>query len=212
MSNSLFDNVTSRAMPFKPTPEPFMYGTSTPLILQVKKDLERHEGYRKYAYPDPLSPLAKKYRGLEWGFKPARELLSLIKDMDETDGTPWTVGFGFTEGTTPDSVIERIPAERKLERKIVEMDTTLASRIPWYRDASVVTKGVLVNMAFNMGVKGLLGFHNTLRFISQKDYAQAARNMTLSLWYRQVGSRAKELVERMRTQTILPSHKAKERL
>ena len=70
----------------------------------------------------------------------------------------------------------------------------------------LLCKTVLLNMAFNMGVKGLLGFRNTLTFISQKNYEQAARNMTQSLWYKQVGKRAVELTERMRTQQISAAH------
>jgi GH24 family phage-related lysozyme (muramidase) len=165
-----------------------------------------------YAYPDPLTPLAKKYKGLPWGFKPARELLALIKDMDESDGMPWTVGFGFTQGTTPDSVIQRTPAERKLESKILEMDATLGIKLPWYKDTSHVVKTVLINMAFNMGWPTLLTFKNTLRFVAAKNYTQAARNMTLSKWYGQVGDRAKELVARMATQTIEAANKAPERI
>lgn len=192
--------------------EPYLCASSVPLMLQVKKDLERHEGFREFAYPDPLSKLAKKYRALPWGLQPARQLLALINDMDEEDGKPWTVGFGFTANVSADSRIERIPAERKLESKILEMDEILASRIPWYKDATFVTKTILINMAFNMGVKGLLGFRNTLKFIQAKDYARAASNMKLSLWYRQVGDRAKELVARMATQTIPAEHSAPERI
>jgi lysozyme len=192
--------------------EPYLNASTTPLVLQVKKDLERHEGFRVYAYPDPLSPLAKKYKGMPWGFQPARELLNLIKDMDESDGAPWTVGFGFTQGTTPDSMIQRIPAERKLEGKILEMDATLATKLPWYKGASFVSKTVLINMAFNMGWPTLLTFKNTLKFVAAKNYITAAHNMTLSKWYRQVGDRAKELVARMATQVIEPHNKAPERI
>lgn len=181
-------------------------------VLQMKKDLERHEGFRPYAYPDPLSRLAKKYRGLDWGFKPARELLALVKDMDETDGAPWTVGFGDTHGVTPDSTRNRIQAERRLEQHIEEFYAALVAALPWVKEASYVTRTVLLNMTFNMGLRTLLEFKNTLRFVRDKDYARAASNMTQSLWYGQVGARAKELVERMRTQEILPAHKAKERL
>lgn len=181
-------------------------------MLQMKKDLERHEGFRPYAYPDPLSPLAQKYRGLDWGFKPARELLVLVKDMDETDGAPWTVGFGDTHGVSPDSTRNRIQAERRLEQHIEEFYAALVAALPWVKEASFVTRTVLLNMTFNMGLQNLLEFKNTLRFVREKDYARAASNMTQSLWYRQVGTRAKELVERMRTQEILPAHKAKERL
>lgn len=175
------------------------------LVRQVAGDLNRHEGFREYAYPDPLSPLMAKYRTEKWGFKPAREILAKLGVPVQTaakDGAPWTVGHGFTGSTTLDSRMDRITSERKLEQKILEVDSALSNVLTWYKDASFVTRTVLINMSFNMGLKGLLGFRNTLQFISQKNYEQAARNMTQSLWYRQVKGRAVELVERMRTQTI----------
>lgn len=181
-------------------------------VLQMKKDLERHEGFRTYAYPDPLSKLGKKYRGLNWGYKPARELLVLVKDMTEEDGRPWTVGFGDTHGVSPDSTRNRIQAERRLEQHIGEFWASLVNALPWVKEASYVTRTVLLNMTFNMGLRKLLEFKNTLRFVREKDYARAASNMTQSLWYEQTGTRAIELVERMRTQTIKPEHKAPERL
>lgn len=191
---------------------PYLHATETKLMLQVKKDLERHEAFRQYAYPDPLSKLAKKYKGMKWGYVPAMELLAQIKDMSEEDGAPWTYGFGFTEGANPESSIDRQRAERKLEEKILEMDKLLSSILSWYDRASFVTKTILINMAFNMGVKGLLKFRNTLNYIKQNDYKQAARNMEQSLWYKQVGSRAVELTRRMRTQRIEPQHLAPEKI
>lgn len=195
------------------THQVYLHTTETRLVLQVKKDLERHEGFREYAYPDPLSPMARKYKGKDWpwGFVPARTLMARIKDAKDSDGAPWTYGFGFTYGVTPDSRITRILAERKLEALILNQDDTLAAALPWYsKGASFVTKTVLINMAFNLGLKGLLGFKNTLNFVKLKDYEKAARNMMLSLWYTQTGSRAKELALRMKTQTIEPLHKARE--
>lgn len=175
------------------------------LTNQVVGDLNRHEGFREYAYPDPLSPLNVKHPSKDWGFKPARDILKkmgISPEQAAKDGAPWTVGIGFTGGITLDSRMDKLTAARKLEQKILEVDQALSNVLSWYKDSSFVTKTILINMSFNMGVKGLLGFRNTLKFISQKDYEQAARNMSLSLWYKQVGSRAKELVERMRTQAI----------
>jgi lysozyme len=188
---------------------PYLHTAETKLMLQVKADLERHEGFREFAYPDPLSPLGRRYRGKDWlwGFVPARELMARIPGAKEEDGKPWTYGCGFTNCVTPDSRIHRIPAERMLEGLILEMQHVLASKLPWYPTASFVTKTVLTNMAFNMGINGLLKFKNTLAYIKAKQYEQAARNMELSLWYKQVGYRAKELVQRMKTQTIEPQHK-----
>lgn len=194
---------------------PYLHATQTKLMLQVKKDLDRDEGYREYAYPDPLSRLGRKYpytKYRRWGFEPARSILSLISDMKEKDGAPWTVGFGFTGGTNAGTTMPRLLAERKLEVLILEIDAELNSILSWYKDASFVTKTILINMAFNMGIKGLLGFRNTLRYISEGNYKQAGANMRKSLWYKQVTSRAERLAKRMETQMIPEEDKAPEKL
>ena len=190
-----------------------MTNKQTALVRQVTSDLERHEGFREYAYPDPLSPLMKQHPTERWGFVPARNILTKLgisTTAAAKSGHPWTVGHGFTGGTTLDSRMSRLMSERKLAEKVLEMDQVLANTLTWYKDATDVTKGILINMAFNMGVKGLLGFNNTLRFISEKNYEQAATNMKQSLWAKQVKGRATELIERMRTQQIAASHKVKD--
>lgn len=189
---------------------PYLHAAETKLLLQVKSDLDRHEGFREYAYPDPLSELRRKFPHLAWGFKPARSLVPMGTNLDT--GAPWTYGFGETNGVGPDSRITRILAERKLEMSILEIDNALRNILSWYDGASFVTKTVLINMAYNMGLKSLLGFKNSLAMLGAKRYQDAAHNLTLSLWYKQVGNRAKELVHRIATQTIEPQNKAPEKI
>lgn len=186
---------------------PYLHAKDTKLLLQVKSDLDRHEGFREFAYPDPLSKLYKAHPNLKWGTKPARELLA---DFKEEDGAPWTMGFGFTKGVNSESRIDRIRAERMLEELTLEIDGALGNALVWFKETSFVNKTVLINMAFNLGLVGLLKFRNTLAFVKAKDYKQAAANMRQSLWFKQVKGRAEELVNRMATQTIEPQHKAKE--
>lgn len=188
---------------------PYLHKEQTKLLLQVIKDLGRHEGFREYAYPDPLSYIARTYKSKDWGYKPARKILE-GKKVNFDDGKPWTYGYGFTHGVTEDSKIGRITADRKLEQEILEIDCALRNTLSWYEEASLVTKTILINMAFNMGPKRLLKFKNTLNYISQKNYTQASINMLKSLWAKQVSTRAKELAERMRTQQIPQEYKAPE--
>ncbi|OPZ48986.1 MAG: hypothetical protein BWY95_00416 [Bacteroidetes bacterium ADurb.BinA104] len=53
-------------------------------------------------------------------------------------------------------------------------------------------------MCFNLGIKGLLEFKNTLTFIAAGDWERAANGMLASKWAKQVGKRAIELSELMR--------------
>lgn len=50
---------------------------------------------------------------------------------------------------------------------------------------------VIVDMIFNLGVAGFSTFRNTIAAINNQDWITAARQMQQSLWYKQVGDRAK---------------------
>ena len=71
--------------------------------------------------------------------------------------------------------------------------------LPWWAKLDDVRRNILVNMAFNLGINGLLQFRNTLKFIECGSYGMAADGMMQSLWARQVGDRAKRLSKQMRT-------------
>lgn len=57
---------------------------------------------------------------------------------------------------------------------------------------------VLVDMAFNMGRRGLSTFVNTLAAIERGDYEDASRRMLKSKWASQVGQRAITLSQMMK--------------
>ena len=86
-----------------------------------------------------------------------------------------------------------------LESDILQCERQILAEIPKiYLQIDEVRKSVLLNMCFNMGIRGLLSFKNTLAFIETGDWERAANNMLASKWAKQVGRRAIELSELMR--------------
>lgn len=85
-----------------------------------------------------------------------------------------------------------------LQNDIAEVLIGLEQALPWWPQLDDVRQRVLANMAFNMGVAGLLEFKTTLRLVRDRQYAEAARQMLASKWAKQVPSRAAKLAERMR--------------
>ena len=82
-----------------------------------------------------------------------------------------------------------------IERKHAE----LLKRAPWMANLDPVRFGCLLNMAFQLGVDGLMGFKNTLAMVRAGDYAGAAAGMLQSLWATQTPERAKRLSVQMET-------------
>lgn len=73
----------------------------------------------------------------------------------------------------------------------------LASHLPWTTNLDLARRGVLANMAFNLGMAGLLGFKKMLRAVQNQRYLDAAREMLDSKWAAQVGDRATRLAKQM---------------
>lgn len=61
-------------------------------------------------------------------------------------------------------------------------------------------RACLINMAFQMGLEGLMKFENTIRFAESGDYEQCANEMLDSKWARKdTPARAAEIAMQMRT-------------
>jgi lysozyme len=134
------------------------------------EDLKRDEGCRLTAYPDPLS-----------------------------GGEPYTIGYGHTGGIRPGEVWTQAKADDTLARDISVVQTALDSQLPWWRTLDDLRQDVLVNMSFNLGVGGLLGFPATLAAIKAGDWQTAHDEMLDSKWAKQVGARATRLADQMLT-------------
>lgn len=77
--------------------------------------------------------------------------------------------------------------------------TALTARLPWLYLLDEARRGVLLNMAFQLGIDGLLAFTNTLELVRKGDFAGASKNMLLSLWAKQTPERANRLAKQMLT-------------
>lgn len=66
-----------------------------------------------------------------------------------------------------------------------------------YHNLSPARRGVLENMAFNLGTEGLAKFTKMLAALEQGDWTGAAREMLDSKWALQVGARAERLAQQM---------------
>lgn len=86
-----------------------------------------------------------------------------------------------------------------LNNDIDKASAQVRTQLPWSIGLDDARVAVLVNMCFNLGIAGLLGFHNTLSLIQSGNYTAAADAMLQSKWASQVGPRAARLAEQMRT-------------
>lgn len=111
----------------------------------------------------------------------------------------WTIGVGRLIDKRKGGGLSDAEIDFLLSNDIDRFEKQVIDALPWYSRLDDVRQRVLVNMAFNLGIGGLLGFKNTLAMIERGDYAGAAKGMLNSKWATQVGERAKRLATMMET-------------
>lgn len=130
---------------------------------------------------------------------------ALIKQLIKNEGLrlkPYTCTAGkLTIGigrNLDDKGISEEEAMYLLKNDIEECEFQLNKELAFFKNLDMARQDVLLNMCFNLGINGLLGFKNTLAMIEAGNYEAAADNMLNSKWAYQVGDRAKELADIMR--------------
>lgn len=163
-----------------------------------------------------LSRIPSSVPGLGQGKPPGRgpnrghamNAVRLAQDLERDEGfVPhayqdslgiWTIGIGRLVDRRKRGGITRDEALILLHNDIARHWEELTTDLPWLEDAPEAVQEVLANMAFNMGVPGLLNFTKTLALLQAGNYTAAADEMLQSKWAGQVGARADRLAAMVR--------------
>lgn len=112
----------------------------------------------------------------------------------------FTIGIGrLVDDRKPGSGLRPSEMDFMLANDIEDRTAALTKRLPWLYLLDDARKGALLNMSFQLGIEGLLGFKNTLELVRKGQFAEASKNMLLSLWAQQTPNRAKRMAEQMKT-------------
>jgi lysozyme len=164
--------------------------------IYLPADIEAEEGRVLSAYPDPLSPLGRACGAHRIKLVDYRSL----PDWHSLSGLPWTIGCGMTGPQIgPDTVWTDQQATDELSHRIATICVQLDTALPWWRQLDDVRQDVLVAVAFQLGVSGLLQFKITLANIKAGNFEAAATGMLQSLWAKQTPKRAARMAEQMKS-------------
>ncbi len=144
---------------------------------QLLLQLMRHEGFRKHVYKCPAGKDTIGY-----GYNLEANPLLLDKDV---------IKKLYKEGIT------KCFAKEILSAMVLDIEKKLRDSLPGMGKLNGARQAVLINMAYNLGVEGLLKFKQTLRNIEVQNWFGAELGMRGSLWHKQVKSRAIELERQM---------------
>ena len=83
-----------------------------------------------------------------------------------------------------------------------DLSVTIAAldlHIGWWRTLDEVRQRCVCNVAFNIGIEGLMGFHEALPELKAGNFINASQEFQDSDWYREVGDRAVRICSAIRT-------------
>lgn len=107
-----------------------------------------------------------------------------------------TIGIGRN---LEDVGISEHEAEMLLKNDIDRATKQLLLSFPWVADLDSVRKAALINFTFNVGIGTVKKFVKAMSFLEAKEYDKAALEFLSSRWASQVGKRATEITEQIRT-------------
>ena len=103
-----------------------------------------------------------------------------------------TFGYGFT-------FITKEEAGEVLNVRLNNIKNELFKNLPWLEEEPKEVQYILTEMAYQLGVEGLLGFKNTLKLIKEHKYKEASFEGLNSKWAKEdTPERAKELMNILR--------------
>ena len=106
-----------------------------------------------------------------------------------------TIGYGFA---IKDLEIDEDVADLILMKKLHSLLKRILIAFPWFKDVDEIAKGVIVNMCYQLGIRGFSKFKKTIYLLETEQYEEASVEMLDSLWAKQTPNRAKELSETLR--------------
>lgn len=101
-----------------------------------------------------------------------------------------TIGYGTN---LEDRGISQQEAEYLLQNDLDRIQVELLGALPWLPNLDEFRLAALYDMAYNLGVNGLLGFRRMLAALEAKDYPRAATEAKASQWFTQVGRRSERI-------------------
>ena len=111
----------------------------------------------------------------------------------------WTIGVGRLIDARKGGGLSNDEIDFLLENDIKIKTREVLLALPWVPRLSEPRQAVLIGMAFQMGIGGLLKFKRTLGSVEDGHYAEAAAEMLDSAWAKQTFGRATRMAKQMET-------------
>lgn len=104
-----------------------------------------------------------------------------------------TIGYGRLIDARRGGGLSEGEGRMLLRNDIARVIAELSSRLPWFQFLPPRKKQALANMAYQLGINGVLNFKRMIQALQGRHWATAECEALDSLWARQTPSRAREI-------------------
>lgn len=135
--------------------------------------------------------------------------MNLIEQLNRDEGRKrfayqdhlgfWTIGAGILIDERKGGGLDDEEIDYLLARRIEKARAALAKRLPWFDKLDRVRQDGLVNMAYQLGVDGVLGFPKMLGALRAQRWFEAEHQALDSLWAKQTPERARRIARQFAT-------------
>ena len=108
----------------------------------------------------------------------------------------WTIGVGRN---LEDVGLSEEEIDMLLQNDITRTEELLDEYMDWWSDLDYIRQDAMINFVFNVGIGTAMKFKKAMTALEEGDYDVAADEMMDSNWSKQVGHRAIEVTEMIRT-------------
>jgi|TARA_R110001583_G_scaffold99017_1_gene244207 lysozyme len=133
-----------------------------------------------------------------------KELQDIVDDIKKHEGFEpkvyectegyETIGYGFA---IKDLVIDKDVADLILMKKLHTLLQRILIAFPWFKDIDDRAKSVVINMCYQLGIRGFSKFKKTIYYLETEQYEEASMECLDSLWAKQTPGRAKDISEQL---------------
>lgn len=133
---------------------------------------------------------------------------ALISDLKQEEGLKlvayqdhlgfWTIGYGRLIDERKGGGISEAEAEYLLRNDVAKVTSALAAQCQGWVDMPDNIRRATANMAFQLGINGVLAFKKMWAALRSKDWDEAAKHALDSKWAKQTPNRAKRVADLIR--------------
>lgn len=135
--------------------------------------------------------------------------MNLIEQLNRDEGRKrfayqdhlgfWTIGAGILIDERKGGGLDDDEIDWLLLRRVEKARAALAKNLPWFGRLDKVRQDGLVNMAYQLGVAGVLAFPRMLDALRDQRWHEAENQALASRWATQTPSRARRIARQFAT-------------